>query len=153
VPLYVGIDYGDRRIGVAISDPGGRMAFPRETIVHNGPMPKAVELVAQCIRRLEAQVVVVGIALSLDGSRGKQADRLASFAGMLRKMLGDTVTVRLADESLTTAEASWLLSEAGCRPKKQKDRIDQAAASVLLQSYLDSLPRQHTTDSEEGGVQ
>jgi len=148
MPRCLGIDYGDRRIGVAISDPDGLLAFPKETVEHTGTIPAAAALVAQKVLSYEAELVVVGMALGMDGTRGKSADRIASFAGLLRKGLPATIKVVTLDERLTTVQASRLLHDAGMNARKQKGVIDMMAAVVLLQAYLDSQPRPAIRPSE-----
>ena len=146
----LGVDYGDRRIGLAISDPEGRMAFPRETIEHSGTIPAAALLVAEKVTLWEVELVVVGMALGMDGIRGKQADRISSFAGLLRKALPSTTKVVTLDERLSTVQASRLLHDAGLNTRKQKSLIDMMAASVVLQAYLDSIPRTEKFDDQGG---
>ncbi len=151
MPRCMGVDFGDRRIGLALSDPDGRMAFPRETVEHAGPIPEAAKRVAKWAREWEVERIVVGLALGMDGTRGKSADRIASFAGLLRKELGGLIEVVMLDERLSTVQASRLLHDAGMNAKKQKSVIDMMAASVLLQAYLDGLPRPPREFVDEGG--
>lgn len=148
MPRCLGVDYGDKRIGLAASDPEGVLAFPKETVEHSGTIPAAATLVAAKVREYEAELVVVGMALGMDGTRGKQADRIASFAGLLRKALPPEIKVVTLDERLTTVQASRLLHDAGLNSRKQKGVIDMMAASVLLQAYLDSQPRPQVRPSE-----
>lgn len=145
----VGVDFGEKRIGLALSDPGETLAFPKETLENPGGIPAAADAVAARVREWEASVVVVGLALGMDGKRGKQADRIASFAGLLRKQLAGIADVQTLDERLSTVQASRMLHDAGMNARKQKSVIDMMAAVVVLQAFLDARPRQPQRD--EGG--
>ena len=129
----LGLDVGERRIGIAISDPDGRIALPLRTHERRGDDVAALLEVA---RREEAERIVVGLPLSLDGSQGAQAYLSAAFAEQLRAR-GD-VEVVLWDERLSSAEADHHLRAAGKRGKSAKAERDTVAATIILQSFLDS---------------
>lgn len=137
----LGVDFGDKRIGLALSDPGETLAFPKETLENPGGIPAAAQAVATRVREWEVSRVVVGMALGMDGTRGKQADRIASFAGLLRKQLAGIADVETLDERLSTVQAARMLHDAGMNARKQKSVIDMMAAVVVLQAYLDTRPR------------
>ena len=128
----LGLDVGDRRIGVAVSDPDGRMAFPLTTHERRGDDAHGLLEVA---RREEAGRIVVGLPISMDGSRGPQADSAAAFADELRRR-GDLEVV-LWDERLSSREADHHLRAAGRRGRDAKAQRDAVAAAIILQSYLD----------------
>jgi putative Holliday junction resolvase len=130
----LGLDVGERRIGVAVSDPDGRMAFPLVTHERRGGDDAAALL--DVARREEAGRIVVGLPLSLDGTHGPQAEEAAQFAERLKRT-GDLEVV-LWDERLSSLEADHHLRAAGKRGKDAKARRDAIAASIILQSYLDS---------------
>jgi putative Holliday junction resolvase len=133
---FLGVDFGLRRIGVAVSDEGGRMARPLEVLrAPEGRLPYA--RLEALVREYAPAAVVVGDPRRLDGSPGTLARAAKEFAGRLGKRSG--VRVLMRDESLTTCEAEEKLREAGANRRKRRSLIDAAAAAVMLQDYLDSL--------------
>lgn len=131
----IGLDVGERRIGVAICDPEGRLAVPLRTVERRG-RGDAAALVAM-LRAEEAERVVVGLPLSLDGSHGAQADTVEAFVEELRA--AGAVEVVYYDERLSSMEADHHLRASGKRGKAAKAERDAVAASIILQAYLDSL--------------
>lgn len=135
----VAVDLGSRRIGVAVSDGRGTMAFPRPCIERSGDPAADRRAVAAVVAEAEATVLVVGMPLSLDGRRGPAARAAASEAGELAAVLeGAGVRVETADERLTTVAAEAALAEAGVRGPARRRSVDSAAATVLLQAWLDA---------------
>ena len=137
----VALDLGTRRIGVAVSDAGGIMATPYSTIQRSGDMSLDRARVAEVVAEVEAGLVVVGLPLSLDGGQGPAARAALREAEALRTVLD--VPVECHDERLTSVTANRSLTEAGVTGRRrQKARkagaVDQAAAAVLLQSWLDT---------------
>jgi putative Holliday junction resolvase len=137
----VALDLGTRRIGVAVSDSGGTMATPYSTIQRSGDVGADRARVADLVAETEAALVVVGLPLSMDGSEGPAARAALDEAEALRHLLD--VPVECHDERLTSVTANRSLTEAGVTGRRrQKARkagaVDQAAATVLLQSWLDS---------------
>jgi putative Holliday junction resolvase len=133
----LGLDLGDVRIGVAISDGERRLAVPLGT-VHTGA-PADLKAVASLVREHEIVLVVVGHPLLLSGDVGTRARHAEAFAEALRGVL--KVPVVLHDERLTTVEAERALREAGAKGRRRRMVVDRSAATVLLQAYLDGLPR------------
>lgn len=135
----LGIDFGLARIGVAGSDEIGLMAHPVET-VHvrhvEDPLARIAEICAQ--RRVER--VVVGMPFRMDGTPGTAAEKVNSFIRRLRKALPAEIELVPYDERLTTVEAQAQLHAAGRTVKNSRDVIDQAAAVVILQHYMDAHP-------------
>lgn len=129
------LDVGERRIGSAISDPEGRLAFPAETIQRR-TLPEDIQAVLALARRLQAQAILVGIPISLSGQMGPQAQAVLAFVDALRQ--ASPLPVETWDERFTTVEAERLLREVGRHPSREKARRDAAAAAVLLQGYLDA---------------
>jgi putative Holliday junction resolvase len=119
---------------VAISDPDRRMAVPIGTI-HTGA-PADVKAIAAIVREQEVEEIVVGHPLSLSGRAGEAADHAEKFAQALRDFLGIPVVLR--DERLTTVQAERELRDAGVRGRARREVVDQTAATIILQSYLDS---------------
>jgi putative Holliday junction resolvase len=135
----VGIDLGQRRIGVAVSDGTGTLATPRCTIERSGDDAADWQAVAAVVTEAGAGHVVVGLPLSLDGRRGPAARAALADADSLAEALAPHgVSVETFDERLTTVSAARSLTEAGRSQRSQRNRIDQAAAAVLLQAWLDA---------------
>ncbi|WP_129629417.1 Holliday junction resolvase RuvX [Candidatus Oscillochloris fontis] len=139
----LGLDVGERRIGVALSDALGMLASPLTTINAN-PRPQALTMIARLVREHEVQVIVVGLPLTLRGEIGPQAEQTRTFAQELEQHVG--LPIMLFDERYTTTVAEQLLREMGVKPEKRKQQIDQVAASIILQDYLD-----HMRNGGEGG--
>jgi putative holliday junction resolvase len=131
----LGLDLGDVRIGVAISDPDRRVAVPIGT-VHVGRPPGELLAIAELAREHEVTMIVIGEPISMDGSRGVRAAHAAAFADAVRAAV--TVPVVLHDERLSTVEAQRGLRAAGVRAKQQRSVIDASAAQVILQAWLDA---------------
>jgi putative Holliday junction resolvase len=130
----LGLDLGEARIGVAISDPGRRVAVPVGTIRTGAP--RDVRDVAALVAEHAVTRVVVGHPLALSGRRGTAAEHAERFAGVLAEALG--IPVDLQDERLTTVEAERGLAAAGVRGRDRRAVVDQAAAVVILQAWLDA---------------
>jgi putative Holliday junction resolvase len=127
------LDLGEVRIGVAISDPDRTVAVPAGTIRVSGGV-EDLKAVAALVKETEATEVVVGHPRQLSGERGPAARRAEEFAEGLRLML--QVPVHLHDERLTTVEAERGLKEAGASGRRRRQVVDQAAATVILRSWL-----------------
>jgi putative holliday junction resolvase len=137
----VALDLGTRRIGVAVSDAGGTMATPYSVIKRSGDSRADRAKVAEIVSEVGAGLVVVGLPLSMDGSEGPAAKAAVAEADALRALLD--VPVELQDERLTSVTANRSLTDAGVtgrrrRKAREAGAVDQAAAVVLLQSWLDA---------------
>ena len=132
----VGVDLGSRRIGLAVSDSGGLLAVPTETLVRTGEWTRDHEALARIVEELEAEVVVVGMPLSMDGGTGPAARRTLKELKVLRRTL--TVPVETYDERLSTVEAEGSLRAAELSAARRSEVIDEAAATVILQAWLDA---------------
>jgi putative Holliday junction resolvase len=128
----IALDVGERRIGVAVSDPTGTLATPH-SVIHRRSKAEDFAAVARLVIELEVERVVVGLPLSLNGEVGPQARRVSRYAQALARTLD--VPVELHDERYSTITADALLAESG---RKRRVPIDAAAAAVILQDYLDS---------------
>jgi putative Holliday junction resolvase len=134
----MGLDYGERRIGVAMSDMFGWTAQGIEVIdqkVVKDPMARIAELV----KEYEVESLVVGLPKNMNGTIGPSGEYCIAFADKLRQTL--TLPVQLWDERLTTVSAERTLLEADVSRNKRKLVIDKMAAAILLQSYLDSISK------------
>jgi putative holliday junction resolvase len=135
----LGIDVGERRIGIAISDASRTLARPLTTVVVKGA-GDAVARVAAVIERLSSEedgldTVVVGLPLRLDGSPSSRTPRVLAFIDALRART--TVTIAMEDERLTSREAESRLAVRERDWRRRKQKLDAAAAAVILQDYLD----------------
>jgi putative holliday junction resolvase len=126
----IGIDFGERRIGVAAADDRMRMAIPLETVVVTGD---PVDDLVRIVEDQHPDEVVIGLPLSLTGAEGPQALRIREVAGQLSERI--TIPVRFHDERFTTTEAELVAPPA---KRGKPDNRDSIAASILLQSYMDS---------------
>ena len=132
---FLGLDVGDVRIGLALSDETATLASGLPTLRCVGPR-KDVKAVARIVREREVGEVVVGMPWRLDGTMGSQAEKIQAFVEDLRRAL--KVPVTTWDERLTSVAADELLAQAGIRRKGRKEKVDQAAAVLILQGYLDT---------------
>lgn len=130
----LGIDYGAKRIGLALSDPGGRVAVPLRTLEREDDRSAAREI-ARIVRDEGVERLVVGEPVGLDGTRGEAAERARRFAERLAALTG--LAVELVNESLTSVEAAERLRAAGVDLRRDPGRLDAAAAQILLQEALD----------------
>ena len=132
---HLGLDVGERRIGVALSDASGRLATPLTTI-GAVPQAQAIARIAALCAEHEVVAVVIGLPLTMRGEVGPQAETVRRFGEALAA--GVALPIDYFDERLTSAAAEQLLREMGVKPEKRKLQIDQVAASIILQDYLDS---------------
>ena len=137
----LGIDLGERRIGLALSDPSGTLATPLDTLAPAGGLDAHAAAVAAVAGRLAQEedgltAIVVGWPLALDGSRHAQTARVEAFAAALR--LRTALPVRLQDERLTSREAEQRLALREKDWRRRRGRLDAAAAAVILQEHLDA---------------
>jgi len=131
----IGLDFGERRIGVAVSDPGGQIARPL-LVIERSSLRDDMARIAELVRSRRAQKVIVGLPLNLDGSLGPAARRARRFASALGRELA--LPIALWDERLTTVEAERALLASDRSRQRRKEVRDAVAASLILQSYLDA---------------
>lgn len=132
----MGIDYGDSRVGISVSDPLGYTAQGLRTLP-NKVYSKMLESVLEIAKEYSVTKVVIGMPKNMDGTLGFRADITKSFADDLRERLSG-VEIIFQDERLTTVQASTFLNATNTRGKSRKNVIDTVAAEIILQSYLDS---------------
>jgi putative Holliday junction resolvase len=130
----LGLDLGDARIGVAISDDGRRMAVPLGTVRTGAPSD--VKAIADLVTEHGVTLIVIGHPLLLSGEAGERAHLAERFAEALRSLL--PVDVVLQDERLSTAEADRALREARASGRERRRAVDRSAATVILQAWLDA---------------
>jgi putative Holliday junction resolvase len=132
----VGIDLGEKRIGVALSDSDGRMALPYDTVLRSGDRPREHRELAALVEEAEAEVVVVGMPYSLDGSEGPAAGRTRKEVQQLARSIN--VPIETYDERFTTVTANHALQGADIDGRRRRKVVDKTAAAVMLQAWLDS---------------
>ena len=145
------LDVGDRRVGVAVSDLSGLIATPLE-VIHRSSKEKDFSRIACLVREQGAGKLVVGHPLNADGSAGPQALRVERYAAALSESLkaaGLSVPVMLWDEYGSTQRAQALMISAGRRARDRRQRLDAAAAAVILQDYLD---QRQSSQSQPAGL-
>ena len=130
----LGLDVGDRRIGVAMSDPLGLTAQPLTVIQRRSPTVDA-NTIRELIERHGVTAVVVGLPLTLDGTRGPQAKKVQGFIDTLRRHIA--LPIEWVDERLTTVQGERALREGNASRARRKQVIDQVAAQLILQQFLD----------------
>lgn len=138
----LGIDYGRARIGVAVSDELGMLAHPVETIPATGRNP--IARIAEIAREKNAGAVIVGVPRHMNGAVGTSADEALAFAEKLRRALPCPVLTQ--DERLSTVAANRALRSGGQKTRNTRGFVDQVAAQMILQTYLDSLPPDALSD-------
>jgi putative Holliday junction resolvase len=143
------IDYGRRRIGLAISDPTGTIATGLATLEVRG-VSDAIERIAVLRGELAYNRIVIGLPLRTSGEPGEMADEVISFAEKLRAATG--VPVETIDERFTSTEALRMLHQTGRKVKGNKGHIDRLAAEVLLRHYLETMAKKATLPHEPEGT-
>ncbi len=146
--VILALDVGNARIGVATSDDAERLASPH-SVIRRVSTAAALEAVARIVAETGAGLIVVGLPVSFDGQLHGQAQSVQTFAGKLQRRV--TTPIVFADETLSTWRAEELLRESGLRPERIRERIDAAAAAVILQDYLDQRHRQALSDQPTRG--
>lgn len=130
----LGLDVGDRRIGVAVSDALRMIATPHSVYTRVGYTPDVKHIQKLC-QETGAGMIVCGLPRNMDGSVGFQAEKVMAFADKLRQ---SGLTVEFQDERLSTVSAHQALIEGGMHREERKGTVDKVAAAVILQTYLDS---------------
>ena len=134
----IGLDYGEARIGVSVSDILETIANPLDTIAERD-RDKQLEKVIEVIKRERAEKIVVGLPKRMDGSLGHRAEYTKEFAEELSKRCD--LPLVMWDERLSSSEAHRMLESGGVSGKKRKTKVDKIAAVIILQTYLDSQIR------------
>lgn len=137
----LGIDYGSKRIGVAISDELGITARPL-AVIERKSLDRDLDVLENMVRDNNVERIVLGLPLRLDGTRGIQCEKVEKFAAALKERLPIPIVFR--DEALSTREADDLMISAGINSRKRRKMVDKIAAKVILQDYLNSLHSRRT---------
>jgi putative Holliday junction resolvase len=139
----LGLDIGERRVGVAVSDARAQVATPLTVLA--GPLSADITPLRRLIEDYEVETLVVGLPLSMNGEEGPQAIRVRREADDLARVL--PVSIVYHDERLSSIEANRLMAEAGASSRKRRGSVDMVAAAIVLQSYLDA--HRENEDGEE----
>ena len=131
----LGVDYGDRKQGFALSDEMEMIAFPHSVVVCKS-VEEAVDAVVTVSTETGAGKIIVGMPINMDGSHGPRAEKTQAFIERLKSRLA--MPIETWDERLTTKSAEDVLIQAGTRREKRKKVIDKLAAQIMLQHYLDA---------------
>lgn len=142
----LGIDLGERRIGLALSDPSGMIAGPFDT--WDGRDRETLPgRIANLVKERQIGAVVIGIPRRTDGKESEKVKEFTEIAEELRAKLGDSVPVELVNECFTTVIAHSAMKASGLKEKKRRQNVDKVAAVVILQGWLDSHPQGRTAVS------
>jgi putative Holliday junction resolvase len=128
------IDHGTKRVGLALSDETGTIAQPLQFLSAE-PGATLLERLKEIVDARKVEEIIVGLPRNMNGTYGPAAEKAREFVAALKQVL--TVPIRTWDERLTTVQANRFLIDSGMRREKRKERVDQTAAAILLQSYLD----------------
>ena len=150
----IGLDYGSKTVGVALSDELMLTAQPLTTIHRDRPtkLRQTLAQIEQIIEQYDVDRIVVGWPKKLDNEEGERCEKTKEFGDMLENRTG--LEIIYQDERLTTAQADGVLEQGGIRKDKRKQYIDKMAASLILQNYLDTLSHRESSykgysDTEE----
>lgn len=141
----LGVDVGDVRVGVALSDPSPMMASPLVTLRRDAGGGSDLTQLAGLVAEHEVVEVVIGMPRTLQNRHGPAAQKAQDYGDALAERIAP-VPVRFSDERLTTVTASRMLSQRGVKGKKQRSVVDQAAAVEILQAFLDTRGRETRED-------
>lgn len=132
----LGLDYGTKTVGAAVTDPLGITVQPLETITRDADnkIRPTLRRIEEIIETMDVGEIVVGLPLNMDGSEGERAARSREFADAIERRTG--ISVRLLDERLTTVEAEKILDECGIMKKDYKRYVDSVAAVLILEDYV-----------------
>ena len=130
------LDHGTKRIGVAISDETAVIALPLEYLAAE-PLQDFLQKLKVIVDSKQVEEILVGIPRNMNGTYGPAAEKAREFVVRLKGAF--SIPVKTWDERLTSVQANRFLIESGMRREKRKERVDQTAAAILLQSYLDSI--------------
>ena len=141
MPRILGIDYGTRRLGLALSDPSATIAQPLPTILRRAGKRPPVQALAGIVHEQEVAEIVIGLPLSLSGDETDWTAEVREFGAKLAQRTG--VPVNYLDERMTSVQAEKTVRSLGLKrsEREQKERVDAAAALLILQAYLDRRAR------------
>ncbi len=133
--VIMSVDYGDARTGIAVCDKFEMLASPVE-VIHEHYVPKVIDRIEVLCSELKPELIIVGLPKNMNGSIGDRAQKCIDFADSLKERCN--INVQMWDERLTTVSAHNYLNDTNTRGKKRKNSVDAVAATVILQSFIDS---------------
>ena len=133
------LDLGDRRIGIAISDPLGIIANPLETYTRTS-IKADITHIAELVKSQNVDCIILGLPINMDGTEGERVQKSRDFGMLLSENIPD-VKIDYMDERWTTVSAEKMLIDADVSREKRKTVIDKVAATIILQSYLDKIKK------------
>ena len=142
----LGLDIGDRKTGVAISDPDGVLATPL-TVIERRNQEDVIADIIKLVEQYKVECIVVGLPYSLDGHLTQQAMKVKDFTEKLQSVIASRspkINIQMWDERLSSVAAERLMIEAGTRKDKRKQHQDALAAAIILQGFLDSLNKNYS---------
>lgn len=131
--IILSVDYGDARTGIAVCDKMEILASP-VTVIHESYEPKVIAKIKDIVADKKPELIVVGLPVNMDGSKGERAEKCTLFSEKLKEETG--LPVKLYDERLTTVSAHRILSDNNVRGQKRKNVVDAVSAVMILESYL-----------------
>ena len=131
--VILSVDYGDARTGIAVCDKMEILASP-VTVIHESYEPKVIAKIKEIALEKKPELIVVGLPVNMDGSKGERAQKCSAFAEKLSEETG--IETKLFDERLTTVSAHRILSENNVRGQKRKNVVDAVSAVMILESFL-----------------
>lgn len=134
----LGIDYGDSRIGFAVSDPMGIIASALETYNRRN-LDLDIDYISNIVKAKEVDAIIIGLPINMDGTSGGRVDKTKEFADKLKTKIN--LPIIFLDERMTSMQAQRSIDMMGVKKSKQKSIIDGLAAQIILQAYLDSAKR------------
>ena len=143
---YLGVDYGDKRTGLAECDVSGMIATGIGTISESG-MRHTAERVAKEAESRNCKKIIIGMPKNMDGTSGERTDVICAFAELLREYT--TIELDFYDERMTTIIAYRFLGESGTYGKKRKDAVDTLSAQIILQNYIDREAKEKALKTAE----
>ena len=133
----LGIDYGDARVGIAVTDALGITAQGLETITYNGNDKKVLAKIDDIINTYEISTIVIGMPLNMDGSKTERAQKTEQFIHKL-KCKYNKIKIETVDERLTTVQAHKTMNELGIKPKNKRNIVDTISAVYILEEYINN---------------
>lgn len=144
---YLGVDYGDKRTGIAECDPSGMLASGICTVCEGGMNKTAIRVAGEAESR-NCKKIIVGMPRNMDGSDGPRTDVVRAFAELLSTHTD--IPIDFMDERMTTMVAYRFLGETGTYGKRRRDAVDTLSAQIILQGYIDRERAAKSKESEEG---
>lgn len=142
----MGLDIGDKKIGVALSDPTRTLASPLTTIIRNSD-EQAIADIINLVIKYKVEQIIIGLPYSLNGDIGRQARKVLEFKNKVSQSV--VAEIIMQDERLSSVSANQKLREAGKKGSRLKQEMDAAAATIILQSYLDEHEQKNNTSQSD----